>query len=185
MVRFCSQCGSASRARVPEGDNRPRAVCDSCGHIDYENPKLVVGCIAEWEDRVVLARRAIEPRLGLWTLPAGFMENGESAEEGAAREAMEEANARIDVVQLYATFSVPQISQVYMIFRARLLDAAISAGAESLEVMLARESEVPWRSIAFPMVRRSLEWYYADRERGHFVSRFETIRRERRSDAER
>ena len=162
--------------RIPEGDSLPRAICDACGLIHYQNPKMVVGCLATFEDRILLCRRAIEPRLGLWTLPAGFMENNESASEGAAREALEEANARVEITDLYTVYSIPHISQVYMMFRARLLDPDVSAGAESLEVKLAAESEIPWEQLAFAMVKRSLEHFIEDRKTGIFVPRFGDIR---------
>jgi ADP-ribose pyrophosphatase YjhB (NUDIX family) len=174
-IRHCTQCGTAVNHVVPEGDNRARAVCPACGHIEYQNPKIVAGCIAEWGDKIVIAKRAIEPRHGYWTLPAGFMELGESAEAGAAREAMEEANAHVECVQLYMTFSVPHISQVYLLFRARLLEEAVSAGPESLEAKLITEHEVPWGEIAFPMVAITLKHYFADRKRGVFRPRFETL----------
>ena len=122
-MKFCSECGSARLAwRVPDGDTVPRDVCAACGTIHYRNPKIVVGCLATLDDEVLLCRRAIEPRLGLWTLPAGFMENGETLAAGAVRETLEEANARVDVGQLYTVISLPQISQVYMMFRSRLID---------------------------------------------------------------
>ena len=162
--------------RIPEGDSLPRAICDACGLIHYQNPKMVVGCLATFEDRILLCKRAIEPRLGLWTLPAGFMENNESASEGAAREALEEANARVEITDLYTVYSIPHISQVYMMFRARLLDPDVSAGAESLEVKLAAESEIPWEQLAFAMVKRSLEHFIEDRKTGIFVPRFGDIR---------
>ena len=153
-----------------------RAVCDACGHIQYENPKIVVGCLPVYGDRLVMCKRAIEPRYGLWTLPAGFMEMGESAAEGAAREALEEANARVEIEDLYTVYSIPHISQVYMMFRARLLDPAISPGVESLEAKLVTEEEVPWDQLAFAMVRRTLEHFLEDRRRGIYTPRFGDIR---------
>ena len=176
MIKFCHACGGATTHRIPEGDSLPRAVCDVCGLIHYQNPKMVVGCLATFEDRILICKRAIEPRYGLWTLPAGFMENNESASEGAAREALEEANARVEITDLYTVYSIPHISQVYMMFRARLLDPDISAGAESLEVKLATEAEIPWDQLAFTMVRRSLEHFIEDRKTGIFVPRFGDIR---------
>jgi ADP-ribose pyrophosphatase YjhB (NUDIX family) len=175
-INFCPSCGAKTVVRIPEGDGLPRAVCDACGTIHYQNPKIVVGCIPVWEDKVLICKRAIEPRYGLWTLPAGFMENNESAPEGAAREAIEEANARVEITDLYTVYSIPHISQVYMIFRARLLDPDVSAGHESLEVKLADEHEIPWDQLAFAMVRNSLEHFYADRKTGIFVPRFGDIR---------
>lgn len=142
---------------IPEGDDRLRLVCPDCGYVAYENPKIVVGSVAVWEDRVLLCRRAIEPSRGLWTLPAGYMELHETTAEGAAREAWEEARARIEVDCLLAVYELPRISQVQMIYRARLLDPEVSAGPESLEVGLFRWEEIPWEQIAFPTVRWSLQ----------------------------
>jgi len=175
VIKFCQSCGGAVSQRIPEGDSLPRAVCDACGSIHYQNPKMVVGCLATHGDRILICKRAIEPRYGLWTLPAGFMENNESASEGAAREALEEANARVEIIDLYTVYSIPHISQVYMMFRARLLDADVSPGVESLEVRLAKEEELPWDQLAFAMVRRSLEHFLEDRRRGIFVPRFGDI----------
>ena len=176
MIKFCSHCGSGVVHKVPEGDSLPRAVCDACGHIQYLNPKIVVGCVPVYGDRILVCKRAIEPRYGLWTLPAGFMENNESAAEGAAREAMEEANARVEIEDLYTVYSIPHISQVYMMFRARLVDPDVSPGTESLEVKLVTEDEIPWEQLAFAMVRRTLEHFLQDRKTGIFVPRFGDIR---------
>ncbi len=170
-MNYCSQCGAQVGVRVPEGDNRPRHVCGACGAIHYQNPKVVVGCIPEWEDCVLLCRRAIEPRYGLWTLPAGFMERGESAHEGAARETLEEADARVEVLDLYSLFSLPRIDHVYLLFRARLLDLGFGPGTESLEVRLFREDEIPWDEIAFAVVKETLKLYFADRKAGSFPLR--------------
>jgi len=170
-MNYCSECGERVRVRVPEGDSLPRHVCDACGTIHYQNPKIVVGCIPEWEDRILLCRRAIEPRYGLWTLPAGFMENGETVQQGAARETLEEARARVEIGALYTLFNLPHINQVYMLFRSRLLDADFGPGAESLEVELLDESQIPWDDIAFPVIRESLLLYYQDRARGDFPLR--------------
>ena len=172
MIKFCNACGALVTHRVPEGDSLTRAVCDACGTIHYSNPKVVVGCLATYEDRILLCKRAIEPRYGLWTLPAGFMENNESAPQGAAREALEEANARVEITDLYAVYSIPRISQVYLMFLARLTDPDVSAGAESLEVHLAREDEIPWNELAFGIVRRALEHFVEDRKTGVFVPRY-------------
>jgi ADP-ribose pyrophosphatase YjhB (NUDIX family) len=171
LIRFCNSCGSAVTYRVPEGDSLPRAVCDACGHIQYENPKIVVGCLPVFGDRILMCKRAIEPRYGLWTLPAGFMENNETTQEGAAREALEEANARVEIGELYTLYSLPHISQVYMMFLAKLLDPDVSPGVESLEVKLVTATEIPWDSLAFTVVRRTLEAYLEDRARGTFTTR--------------
>lgn len=174
-MKFCSDCGARVSSKVPAGDNRPRWVCDACGTIHYQNPKLVVGCIPEWEDRILLCRRAIEPRHGFWTVPAGFMENGETTVAGAARETLEEANARVDNLTLYAVYNIPHIDQVYMLFRAQLLDLDFHPGDETLETRLVREDEVPWDQLAFVTVRNTLRHYYADRKRGEYRVHMGTI----------
>lgn len=177
-MNFCSHCGSAAIAKtIPEDDNRVRDVCPDCGSIFYENPKIVAGCLLEWQGSLLLCRRAIEPRRGYWTLPAGFMEKGESLAEGAAREALEEANAQADHLSLYNCFSLPHISQVYVMFRGTLRDGAAAAGAESLEVGLYEEAEIPWDNLAFPIVVHSLQYYFEDRRAGHFQTRVGVIRR--------
>jgi ADP-ribose pyrophosphatase YjhB (NUDIX family) len=176
-MKFCSNCGAAVALKIPAGDTLPRHVCDACSTIHYQNPKMIVGCIAEWEDRILLCRRAIEPRLGLWTVPAGFMENGETTAQGAARETLEEANARVEVGPLYAMYNIPHINQVYILFRARLLDLDFSAGTESLEVKLFDEKDVPWDTIAFATVRNTLHHYYDDRKAGEYRFHLGTIER--------
>ena len=168
-MKFCSNCGNTVSFRIPEGDTLPRFVCDACDTIHYQNPKMVVGCVPEWEDKILLCRRAIEPRYGLWTLPAGFLENSETAPAGAARETLEEANARVEVGELYSFISLPHISQVYVMFRARLLDLNYSAGTESLEVALFREDDIPWDHLAFHTIQFTLEHYFADRRAGKFA----------------
>ncbi len=178
-MNYCSSCGGRLELRVPPGDSRERHVCTRCGEIHYQNPKLVTGCIPEYEDgRLLLCRRAIEPRYGLWTLPAGFMENGESCQEGAARETWEEAKARVEILQLYTTFNLPHIDQVYLLFRGRLADARFAPGEESLEVALFREEEIPWDELAFAVVRETLRLYFEDRRQGRFVPRVGDILRD-------
>lgn len=175
-MKYCSECGSSVVLRVPEGDQLPRHVCPDCGVIHYQNPKMVVGSIPEWEDKVLLCRRAIEPRYGLWTLPAGFMENGETTREGAARETWEEAGAHIEMGALYTLYNLPHINQVYLMFRARLLDLDFQPGIESLETRLFSESEIPWDELAFRTVRSTLEQYFNDRRGGAFDFHFGDIR---------
>ena len=180
-MKFCSECGAGRIAwRVPDGDTAPRDVCDACGAIFYRNPKVVVGCLATLGDDVLLCRRAIEPRLGLWTLPAGFMENGETLADGAARETLEEANARVDIGGLYTVISLPHISQVYVMFRATLRDRGFGPGPESLEVRLFREDEVPWERLAFRTIARTLRTFFLDRRDGAFPLRLSTIERRAR-----
>ena len=167
-MKFCSNCGHRVEFRIPDNDNLPRYVCDECGVIHYQNPNIVTGCIPQWEDKILLCKRAIEPRYGLWTLPAGFMENQETLEQAAMRETLEEANARVDGLQLYAIYSIPHINQVYMMFTARLLDLDFSPGSESLEVSLHREADIPWQSLAFPVITKTLQNYFQDAPSGEF-----------------
>jgi len=168
MINFCSSCGGAISVRIPSGDRLPRHVCNACGTIHYLNPRLVVGALPVWQDRVLLCRRAIEPRHGKWTLPAGFMENGETIAEAAIRETVEEANARILLGEMFTLISVPHINQVHVVFRADLLDLDFSAGEETLELALFREDEIPWKDIAFRTIAMTLRHYYADRQAGRF-----------------
>ena len=167
-MNFCSNCGAAVELRIPPGDTLPRYVCRQCTTVHYQNPKLVVGALAQWEDRILLCRRAIEPRHGFWTLPAGFMENDETTAQAAARETAEEARARIEVGELYTMIDVPYISQVHLVYRARLLDLDFSAGEESLEVALLSEDEIPWDQIAFRTIGMTLRYFFEDRRRGNW-----------------
>ncbi len=167
-MRFCSYCGEGVSLRIPEGDNRERHVCGNCGVIHYQNPKIVAGCIPRWQDKVLLCRRAIEPRKGLWTLPAGFMENGETTEQAARRETHEEACAHVEALSLYTLFNLPNINQVYMFFRAELVAPEYASGSESLEVGLFTEREIPWKELAFPVVHESLRLYFSDLSSGTF-----------------
>ena len=164
-------------SRVPEGDTLPRSVCAECGAIHYQNPKVVVGCLPQWDDRILLCRRAIEPRYGLWTLPAGFLENGETLVDGALRETQEEAHARVEIGDLYTVISLPQINQVYMMFRARLLDLDFGPGIESLDVRLFDEADVPWEALAFRTIARTLRNYFLDRRLGRFALHVSAIER--------
>jgi ADP-ribose pyrophosphatase YjhB (NUDIX family) len=154
-ARFCPACGGPLEERRPPGEDRDRLVCGACGTVHYENPKVIVGSVCTAPDgRVLVCRRAIEPRAGFWTIPAGFLELGETAEEGALREAWEEARARIEIEGLIAVYSVPRIGQVQLLYRARLIEPeAVEAGPESLEVRLVGWDEVPWDELAFPTVR--------------------------------
>lgn len=163
-MQFCCECGHPISQRVPPGDDRARYVCDNCGHIHYQNPKLVVGCVPEWEDRILICRRAIEPRRGFWTIPAGFMENGETCAEAAARETWEEACARVEVQTPLSLIDVPRIHQVHLMYRARLLHPEHAPGPESLDTRLIDPAEIPWETLAFPSVRFTLERFLADRE---------------------
>jgi ADP-ribose pyrophosphatase YjhB (NUDIX family) len=175
-IDFCPSCGNPTRLHTPEGDNRKRAVCKACDTIHYQNPKIVAGALPIWQDKVLLCKRAIEPRYGAWTLPAGFMENGETVEQGAKRETREEADAEVVNLTLYTMLSIPRISQVYIIFRAELTGPeAFGVGSESLETALFSEHEIPWNDIAFPMIERSLRYYFKDRTHGDFGVYIEDI----------
>ncbi len=167
-MNYCTQCGTHVELRIPEGDSHLRHVCPQCGEIHYQNPKVIVGCIAQWEQRILLCRRAIEPCYGLWTLPAGFMENGESTTQAALRETYEEACARVSIERLFALINIPHISQVHLFYRARLLDTNFGAGEESLETQLFSEDEIPWHELAFSSVDQCLKAYFGDRRTGRF-----------------
>jgi ADP-ribose pyrophosphatase YjhB (NUDIX family) len=167
-MKFCSNCGAPVIVKVPPGDSLPRHVCDACSTIHYQNPKMVIGCIPEWEGRILLCKRAIEPRYGLWTLPAGFMENGETVADAARRETFEEAKARVELGDMFSVLSVPYINQVHIFYRARLLDLDFGPGEESLDVALFDEAEIPWPQIAFRTVAATLRHFYEDRKSGDF-----------------
>lgn len=167
-MKFCSLCGASVELRLPPDDNRTRHVCTACGEIHYQNPKLIVGAIPEWQGKILLCLRAIEPRYGLWTLPAGFMENGETTIDAAVRETLEEANAQVEIGELYSMYNLPYIDQVHLLFRARLLSLDFSPGIESLEVRLFSEQEIPWDTLAFRPVHFTLQHYFADRQTGDF-----------------
>ena len=165
--RFCCYCGSPTEMRIPEGDHLPRRICPACEAVHYENPRIVVGCVPEAEDgRILICLRAIEPRRGWWTVPAGFMENGETLRAGAARECQEEALAQVDVGALLAVVDIPEAHQVHVFFRAKLLSEDVGAGPESLDVRLVRPDEIPWEDIAFPSTEYTLQRYLEDRSSG-------------------
>ncbi len=167
-MNFCSNCAAPVTLHVPKGDNIPRHVCRSCDTIHYTNPKLVVGCIPEWEDTILLCRRAIEPRYGFWTLPAGFLEDFETTAQGAARETQEEALANVEINELFTLINLPQINQVYVMFRGIMRNQSFGPGVESLEVQLCHEERIPWDQIAFPVVEQTLKLYFRDKRRGSF-----------------
>ena len=167
-MKFCSECGAGVKIQVPPGDDRQRYVCNHCGFIHYQNPRIVAGSLPVWKDQILLCRRAIEPRYGLWTLPAGFMELGETTLEAAIRETREEANARIRIQGLYVVINLPEVNQVYMMFRAELLDLDFSPGTESLDVRLCSKADIPWDDLAFSTIRHTLNYYFNDRQEGVF-----------------
>jgi len=157
--------------KTPAGDNRPRLVCDACDFVQYVNPKVVVGSVCTWEDRILLCRRAIEPRRDHWTIPAGFLEENETVEDGVRREAWEEARAELELEGLLGLYSVPRISQVQLIFRAKLRSPDVTPGEESLEVRLCAWGEIPWDNLAFPSVRWALSHYRETRGQATFAVR--------------
>ena len=167
-MKFCSACGQPVIQQIPEGDSRLRYVCESCQTIHYQNPNIVAGVLPSHGSKVLLCRRAIEPRRGYWTLPAGFMENGETMEQAARRETVEEACARLGELSLYHLYDLPHINQVHVFFRAELADLDFDIGVESLEVRLFEENQIPWSELAFPTIRLTLECYYRDREKQHY-----------------
>lgn len=175
--RFCSYCGSATSFTIPPGDTRSRRVCPSCGAVHYENPRVVVGCVPEHKGRILLCRRAIEPRRGYWTVPAGFLENGETLEAGAARESWEEALANVSIGTLLAVVNIPEACQVHVFFRATLASPEYGAGEESLEARLVEPSAIPWDDIAFPSTRYALQQYLADRDTGATPAHLTTLER--------
>ncbi|WP_101760360.1 NUDIX hydrolase [Oceanicoccus sp. KOV_DT_Chl] len=174
-MKFCSDCGHAVSKKIPEGDDRLRYVCDNCEAIHYQNPRIIVGTIPVEGDKVLLCRRAIEPRKGFWTVPAGFMENGETTLAGALRETWEEASAKPVNAVLYRLFDLPYINQVYIFFRADLAGGAFAAGQESLEVQLFAEQDIPWDEIAFPVVTDALKEWFDDRRKDIFPVRMSEV----------
>lgn len=177
VMKFCPSCGHPVERRVPAGDNLPRAVCSVCGAVHYENPRVVVGCVPEWRGQILLCRRAIEPRRGYWTAPAGFLEIGETLQRAAARESREEALAEVEIGSLLSVSNVLHAAQVHVMFRAHLLDGRFGLGTESLEVALYAESEIPWDQIAFPSIDFALRCYLEDRRAGVEALHFHDISR--------
>jgi len=175
-MKFCSFCGDPVEIRIPAGDNRKRHICNSCDTIHYHNPRIITGCLPIFEDKVLLCKRAIEPRREFWTLPAGFMENGESTEDGAIRESFEEALAELQNLNLYCLYSVPEIDQVFFFYRGELKHAtAFGVGEESLEVQLFSEQEIPWEQLAFYTVVKTLRYFFEDRKQNQFPIRDERL----------
>lgn len=176
-MKFCSACGSPTQQAVPVDDNRLRDVCTACEQIHYVNPKIIVGTIPSWGRQLLLCRRAIEPRSGFWTLPAGFMELGESAQEGSLRETVEESGAQATIESLFAVFDIPHAEQVHLFYRATLAHPGLDPGPESLEARLFDPADIPWTELAFQSVRRALTLYLEDVDLGVFRIHVETIRR--------
>ena len=179
-MKFCNLCAGPLALQIPEDDERERHVCQNCGHIHYINPKVIVGCLPTVGDRILMCKRAIEPRHGKWTLPAGFMENGETSAGGAARETWEEAAAKAINLELYRIFDVPHISQVYLFYRCGIENDEFGVGPESLESALYSEDEIPWDELAFPTVRELLTEFLEDRKTGQYPVRNTVIEYPRR-----
>jgi ADP-ribose pyrophosphatase YjhB (NUDIX family) len=168
-IRFCRACGTAVAYRIPPDDNRERAVCPACGTVHYENPLNVVGTVPVWGEQVLLCKRAIEPRYGLWTLPAGFLELGETSAQGAVRETLEESGAQIELGALFSVLDAVRVGQVHLFYLATMTSPALDPGSETLEARLFREDEIPWEQIAFRTVRETLRFFFEDRRRARFT----------------
>tara|TARA_X000001036_G_scaffold438727_1_gene487377 strand:+ start:3235 stop:3771 length:537 start_codon:yes stop_codon:yes gene_type:complete len=178
-MKYCSVCGSLTVRKIPEGDNRERDCCENCGTIHYSNPKIIVGTIPSKDSAVLLCKRGIEPRYGKWTLPGGFLENGETVAQGAFRETLEETNTEVEMEDLYAIFNVPQINQVYMLYRANVVSNDYAPTSESLEVQFFEEDEIPWDELAFPFVPIVLKNFFSDLEKDEFPLTTHTIERKK------
>ncbi|RJQ65910.1 MAG: NUDIX hydrolase [Desulfobacteraceae bacterium] len=176
-MNYCSKCGALVTLEIPPGDDRPRYICRGCGEIHYQNPKIVVGCLPQWEDRILLCRRNIEPQKGMWTLPAGYLENGETVSDGARRETWEESGAMVEDLLPYLLFDVVHVNQIYLMFRARLQTPEFKTTQESAEVALLREEEIPWDRIAFRAIENTLRRYFYDRPCGQFPFRIRRIQK--------
>lgn len=175
LMSFCTACGHKTIEQIPLGDHKVRQVCSNCATIHYVNPKVICGALAIWENKVLLCRRAIEPRYGLWTLPAGYMELFETMEQGAARETREEAEAVIDIEQIYCIYDIPRIGQIYSLFKANIVNGEFGCGEETIESRLFEEHEIPWNDLAFPSVERTLRHYFSDRKINQFPIHLETL----------
>ncbi len=176
-MKYCSRCGSTVTLEIPAGDDRPRYTCHACGMIHYQNPRVVVGCIPEWQDKILFCRRAIEPRYGYWTLPAGYLENGETVAEGARRETLEEAGAAVHELSPYGLYNICYVNQIYLMFRGRLAGPDATAGNESLDARLLGVHEIPWDDLAFPVIEKTLIRYVKDRSRSEFTFHIDDIER--------
>jgi len=175
-MNYCSHCANPVNHIIPPDDDRPRYVCPSCNRIHYQNPRLVVGCIPIWQDQILLCLRDIEPRRGKWTLPAGYLENGETVTEGAHRETTEETGARIEALKPYLLFDIVHINQIYLMFRSELTPASFHPTRESVDVRLFKAENIPWEEIAFPVIKKTLRCYLADRDKGGFPFQIHPIK---------
>ncbi len=170
-IKYCTACGSLTRLNIPQDDDHVRAVCTRCGLIHYKNPKMVVGCIPEWQGMILLCKRNIEPRIGKWTLPAGYLENGESVQAGAIRETREEAMTEVKIINPYRLFNILFVDQIYFMFRAAMTSGQFGPTSESSDVRLFDEKDIPWGEIAFDVIRQTLEHYFKDRKKGRYPFR--------------
>ena len=175
-IKFCTACGALTDQKVPPGDDHARSVCTRCGLVHYSNPKMVVGCIPELNGQILLCKRNIEPRKGKWTLPAGYLENGESIQEGAARETKEETRACVQIIDPYRLFNIVFLNQIYFMFRAKLMSNTFGPTSESTDVRLFDEKDIPWKDIAFEVIKQTLEHYFADRKKENFPFRIFDLR---------
>lgn len=176
-MNCCIHCGQPTTAQTPSGDDKIRQVCLACGNIHYENPKVICGALVIWQEQVLLCRRAIEPRYGYWTFPAGYMELNETMQQGAERETLEEAEALIHTEQMYCLYDIPHIGQIYAIFKAQLKNGMFGAGTETLESRLFYQHEIPWDELAFQSVRRTLNHYFSDHVQQYYPLHLETLHR--------
>jgi len=167
-IKFCTACGSSTTLKIPIDDDHVRAVCTNCGLVHYSNPKIVVGCIPEWQGRILLCKRNIEPQKGKWTLPAGYLENHESVQDGAARETFEETMAKVAIIAPYRLFNIVFVDQIYFMFRAAMTSDTFGPTSESTEVRLFDEKEIPWGDIAFKVIKQTLEHYFSDRKENNY-----------------
>ncbi|MBU6460356.1 MAG: zinc ribbon domain-containing protein [Proteobacteria bacterium] len=168
-MQFCSRCGHQVSLKIPPGETLLRHVCDQCQMVHYQNPKLIVGSIPEWKSSILLCKRAIEPRYGYWTLPAGFMENQETTSEGAIRETLEETGAQVQIESLFSLFNLAHLNQVHLFYRARVLLPVFGPTTESTEVALFQEGDIPWQDLAFVSVRETLAHFFEDRKNNRFI----------------
>lgn len=178
-MRFCCACGQPVVRKTPEGDHLPRFVCEACGTVHYENPKLVVGCVPEYQGKILICKRAIEPRVGYWTVPAGFMENDETLQQAAARESHEEALADVEIGSLLTVVHVLSARQIHVFFRAKLRSPEFGPGPESLDVKLVDPADIPWDDLAFPSGEYTLRRYLEDRAAGRESHHFTSVERRR------
>ncbi len=167
-IKYCTSCGALTQLHIPPDDDHVRAVCSNCGLVHYKNPKMVVGCIPEWEGKILLCKRNIEPRIGKWTLPAGYLENGESVQAGAIRETREEALAEVRIINPYRLFNILFVDQIYFMFRAAMTSDHFGPTSESSDVRLFDEKDIPWDEIAFAVIWQTLEHYFRDRKKRRY-----------------